>query len=274
MAGIAKGDRIPMSKNESWDDSVKNNPMLCMDVSVTLPIDQPTLLLDTDEIQVWLMNLRQPMERLQALTATLTTDEQERAARFHGLEQQHRFIAGRGLLRELLGAYLGRPAAALRFSPGQHGKPALSGVDAGAGLHFNLSHSADRALYAVACRELGVDLECKDRRVSHTAVAERICTPREWAAFQALPTECLHEAFFACWTRKEAIAKALGDGLSSDLRTLEVCFPENESSDSRTTVRDRHGREWSVLSLPLEPGWHGALAAAGIDWHWRDGRWT
>ncbi|NJM13249.1 MAG: 4'-phosphopantetheinyl transferase superfamily protein [Synechococcaceae cyanobacterium SM1_2_3] len=81
-------------------------------------------------------------------------------------------------------------------------------------------------------------------------------------------------SFFTCWTRKEAIAKALGGGLSSGLRTLEVCFPADELAESRVNLRDKQGRQWNVLNLPLEPGWSGALAAAGMDWHWQGRRWA
>ena len=230
--------------------------------------------LAADEIHLWLADLDQPPKPLAELAATLAMDEPERAARFRFPEHRDRFIAGRGLLRELLGAYLNQPAAALCFKQGVHGKPALAGVDAGAGLHFNLSHSGGRALYAVARCEVGVDLERLDRTVSHAAILERVCTPREWAAFQALPVERMQPAFFACWTRKEAIAKALGGGLASGLRTLDVCVRDDAQPDGRVFVRDGQGCEWSVLNLELESGWVGALAAKGVNWRWRGWRWA
>ena len=207
------------------------------------------------------------------LAAALVADERERAARFQFPEHRDRFIAGRGLLRELLGAYLNRPAAALRFAHGPRGKPMLAGADAGTGLCFNLAHSGGRALYVVAHREVGVDLECLDRVVSDAPVARRICTPREWVAFQALPAERFREAFFNCWTRKEAVAKALGGGLASGLQNLEVCFPDGESPDGRVSLWDASGRAWSVLNLPLDAGWSGAVAAEDADWHWQGWRW-
>ena len=234
----------------------------------------PTAALADREVQVWLASLRPPAERLRELAATLAADERDRAARFRFSEHRERFIAGRGLLRDLLGRILNRPAAALRFIQGPHGKPMLAGEDAAAGLGFNLSHSGDRALYAVARRAVGVDLEVLERTVTYADVAKRVCTPREWGVFQTLPTERAREAFFTCWTRKEAITKALGDGLASGLRTLDVCFREDAEPDGRTRLRDGQGQEWSVLNLPLGSGWSGALAAAGADWRWRGWRWT
>ncbi|MFZ1827504.1 MAG: 4'-phosphopantetheinyl transferase superfamily protein [Candidatus Competibacteraceae bacterium] len=219
-----------------------------------------------DEVHVWLASLTPPDARLAALAATLNDEERERAARFRFPEHRDRFIAGRGGLRELLGIYLNESAGALQFHQGSRGKPVLAGAAATTGLHFNLSHSGDRVLYAVACREVGVDLEALDRRVDYAAVAERVCTEREWTAFQTLSVEHIQNAFFACWTRKEAVAKAIGDGLASGLNTLEVCFRDDEAQDGRVKVCDAAGREWSVLNLPMESGWAGALAAAGTDW--------
>ena len=232
------------------------------------------LSLATDEIHLWLADLDQPPKPLAELAARLTVDERERAARFRFPEHRDRFIAGRGLLRELLGTYLNRPAAALRFEQGAHGKPALAGVDAKTGLHFNLSHSGGQALYAVARREVGVDLERLDRTVSHAAILERVCAPREWAAFQALPVEQLQLAFFACWTRKEAIAKALGGGLASGLRNLDVCGREDALPDGPASVWQGQGQAWSVLNLEPASGWIGALAALGADWRWRGWCWA
>lgn len=233
------------------------------------PLEVPAALPSADEIRVWRASLRQSPERLAELAATLSADERERAARFRFPEHRNRFIAGRGLLRELLGRCLGRPAAALQFEQGAHGKPALAGAEAAAGLHFNVSHSEEGVLYAVACRAVGADLESHDRNMRHDAIIDRICTPGELARFRGQPSDCQRELFFACWTRKEAIAKALGGGLASGFRTLEVGFGDGPEPDGRIALRDGEGRDWSVLSLPLEPGWSGALAAAGLDWRWR-----
>ena len=244
-----------------------------MAIPARWPVGKPSPLA-ANEIQVWLADLRQPAERLSELTATLSAEELERAARFRFAELRDCFIAGRGLLRELLAIYLNQPAATLQIRRGPQGKPLLAGGQGKGDLHFNLSHSADWALYAVAHRELGVDLECMDRMTNPAAIAERICTPREWAAFQAIPTEQLHSIFFTCWTRKESMAKAVGGGLACGLRTLEVCCPDHQSVENRVILQDQQRQEWSVQNLPLELGWSGALAAAGTDWRWRVGRWT
>ncbi|NJM13248.1 MAG: 4'-phosphopantetheinyl transferase superfamily protein [Synechococcaceae cyanobacterium SM1_2_3] len=175
-------------------DSLENKPKQRMAIPAQWPVGKPAPLA-ANEIQVWLADLQQPAERQAHLAAILSAEEQERAARFRFAELRDCFIAGRGLLRELLAIYLNQPAATLQFRQGPQGKPLLAGGRGKGDLHFNVSHSADWALYAVASRELGVDLECMDRMTNPVAIAERICTPREWAAFQAMPTEQWHSAF-------------------------------------------------------------------------------
>ena len=96
------------------DNSVENYPKLRIDIAVNGPMGRPSPL-TADEVQIWLADLRQPAQRLAQLATTLSTDEQERAARFRFAELRDAFMVGRGLLRELLAAYLDCPAVALRF---------------------------------------------------------------------------------------------------------------------------------------------------------------
>lgn len=233
------------------------------------PMGMPDLLPVDNEVHVWWVDLRQPPERIAKLAASLTEEERRRAAQFRFPEHRDRFIVSRGVLRELLGTYLGWPAAQLSFSVATHGKPVLAGIHANTGLQFNVSHSAHGALYAVAHREVGVDLERCDRALGFAALIERICAPRERAWFQAQPVDLQKEMFFCCWTRKEAIVKATGGGIASGLRDWEICTGQGVPPEHRSWICDAQDRRWSVLSLPLGPGWAGALAMAGWGWRWR-----
>ena len=219
------------------------------------------------EIHVWWTSLRLSSTRLAGCAATLNADERERAARFRFAEHQNLFIAARGILRELLSQYLHQSPAALRFNYAERGKPMLA--DDASGIYFNLAHSADHAVYAVARRPVGADLETMERTPDKIALAERICTTREWIAFQALPQMAQTAAFFNCWTRKEALLKATGQGLGGGFKTLELCFRSDATLDERVVVTNVAGQVWSVLSLPLPQPWAGALAATGTNWQWQ-----
>ena len=97
-------------------------------------------------------------------------DELTRANRFHFTKDRNHFVVARGLLRNLLAAYLGVNCAELRFSYGAQGKPFLL-LDGQAQINFNISHSDGRAAFAFTRgRDLGVDLS----HVSGTGPKNRI----------------------------------------------------------------------------------------------------
>jgi 4'-phosphopantetheinyl transferase len=176
-----------------------------------------------NEIHVWHAELDREGQLLGQLEATLSPEEIARADRFHFANDRKRFVVARGLLRELLGAYLHLAPAGLEFAYGKHGKPSLSGGNASSGLCFNLSHSAGLVVYAVARkRNLGVDVEHVQPDSAGEDIARRYFSPREVSDLQTLPPEARAEGFFHCWTRKEAYLKATGMGLQIPLDNFAV----------------------------------------------------
>jgi 4'-phosphopantetheinyl transferase len=223
------------------------------------------------EVHVWRTPLEQPADRLEDLRRTLAPDERQRAERFHFDKDRRHFVAGRGLLRTLLGRYLGRDPGSLQFAYNPQGKPMLAGE--GGGLRFNLAHSHGLALFAVSRgRELGVDLERIRPEFAGEPVAQRFFSPREVAALRALSGERRHEAFFVCWTRKEAYLKATGKGLSLPLDCFDVSLLPGEPAALLATRHDptEVGR-WSLRALAPAQGYAGALAVEGRGWRLRCG---
>jgi 4'-phosphopantetheinyl transferase len=181
-----------------------------------------------DEIHVWHAALDREEKILGRLESRLSPEEKARADRFHFVNDRNRFVAARGLLRELLGKYLHQAPAGLEFSYGEHGKPSLSGGNASSGLCFNLSHSAGLVVYAIAKeRNLGIDVEHVRPESAGEDIARRYFSAREVSDLQTLPPEVRVEGFFHCWTRKEAYLKATGMGLQIPLDSFVVSlFPE------------------------------------------------
>jgi 4'-phosphopantetheinyl transferase len=176
-----------------------------------------------DDIHVWHAALDREEDFLRRVEATLSLEEKARADRFHFANDRNRFVAARGLLRELLGRYLQQAPAALEFSYGRHGKPALSGKEASSGLCFNLSHSAGLAVYAIAKeRNLGIDVEHVRPDSAGDDIAQRYFSAREVSDLRTLPPEERVAGFFHCWTRKEAYLKATGMGLQIPLDSFSV----------------------------------------------------
>lgn len=170
--------------------------------------------LSNDEVHVWATDLDDE-SHLPDCAATLSVSEKERAARFHFERDQKRFIAGRGLLRAILGCYTKTPAASLQFGYGKNGKPHLTNAAEFGDLDFNLSHSGNLALFAVARdRDLGIDLENVRSFSDMDEIAARCFLPEEQRVLRLLRSPQKEECFFRCWTRTEAQLKCKGEGFS------------------------------------------------------------
>jgi 4'-phosphopantetheinyl transferase len=209
-------------------------------------------------VHVYSARLEPDSARLACLNEGLAPEEHERAARFHFPIHRRHFIACRGMLREILAGYLEMVPAAVRFSYNAYGKPAV--LDSG--LRFNLSHSGGWALFAVTeGREVGIDIERIEARVAQEQIPERFFSSCEVAQLRALPLEQQTDAFFRCWTRKEAYIKARGLGLSLPLDSFDVSLAPGEPA-----ALLRGAGNYSLQELPAPEGFAAAVAAEGTNW--------
>src|SRR5687767_11560297 len=224
--------------------------------------------LSRDEVHVWRASLDEPAWPLQELEQVLSLDERERAGRYYFERDRKRFIAGRGMLRKILGHYLGVAPAHLQFRYGPRGKPALGEAPGEKELRFNLSHSQGLALYAVTCeREIGVDLEYARRVSDLEQLAERFFSVRENAVLQSLSPSQRPQAFFDCWTRKEAYIKAVGEGFSIPLDQFDVSLAPGEPARLISIEGDpQKASLWTLRELSPAHGFAGALVVEGQGW--------
>jgi 4'-phosphopantetheinyl transferase len=231
-----------------------------------------------DEVHSWCASLDVPPETSARLYATLTPGERNRSARFYFERDRERFIVAHGVLRHLLARYLQTEPGRIGFVYNPFGKPGLS-REFGSRLKFNLSHSAGLALIAIAtASEVGVDLEYTQWQADYDDIARRFFSTDEVAHLIALPSHLRAEAFFSCWTKKEAYLKACGEGLARPLTSFSVpptTDPAHTPVDlcvgSNDTVTTRR---WSLYTLRPAPGYAGALAIEGCGWRLRQWQWT
>lgn len=237
----------------------------------------PQLLLpERNQVHVWCAALDRPEWLVNSLWNTLAPDERERAKRFHFRRDSEHFIIARGLLRNIVGRYSGIEPGALRFCYGPYGKPALAEELNAAMIRFNVSHSHGLALFAIARgREIGVDLEYARRGPSQEHIAERFFSRQEVAALRALPADMQAEAFFSCWTRKEAYIKARGEGLSLPLDQFDVSLTPGEPAALLSTRCDpQEASRWSLRELNPASNYVAALAVEGHGWELKRWLWS
>lgn len=178
-------------------------------------------------VEVWTARIDD--ERLNARYETLLDeDERARAGRFAFERDRIRFIQSHGVTRLILGEVLQVQASELKFSRGPWGKPRLEMTSSHVVPEFSLSHSGDYCALAIGRSAVGIDIE-KIRDVPQmNEIAQRHFAPAEFQQITALAGIDRQAAFFASWTRKEAVAKALGFGLGLDA--------ENQSAMGRTKL--------------------------------------
>ncbi len=219
------------------------------------------------EVHVWAAALDIPAPGLKQAAACFSPSEMERAARFHFGLHRDRFVAGRSLLRILLGRYLGVVPAAIEFTAGINGKPALAGPFTQCALEFNLAHSENLALLAVTrAGPVGVDVEAARPLDDFVELVERFFSPRERWLFRRLPDDQKPAAFFNLWTRKEAWLKATGEGIAGLLNRVEVSFLPGEQARLLEVPRKlAAGRSWQLCDLSPAVGFVGALALGAAE---------
>ena len=217
---------------------------------------------DHRDVHVWRAQL--PTIHSDHVKAYLSADERSRAARFHFRADMERFAVVRGLLRAILGRYAGVDPAAFVFSYSSSGKPAIADPADARRLTFNVSHSADVALIAVGReRSIGVDVECL-RDIEALEISQHFFSPDEIDAVQRVSGSERQRAFFSCWTRRESVLKACGEGIAASGRVEQRVVDGRRSA----TVTDQDGlsSQWAVVDLDPAVGYAGALAAPDREW--------
>jgi len=231
------------------------------------------VVLGNDQVHIWRASLNLPTERLNSLHQLLSPDERQRAERFVLPKDRDAFVAARGILRLILSRYLKRLPEELCFCYGAYGKPSLDSQFNFEQLCFNLSHSHQLALYAIVKNhEVGVDLE-QVHPLDYTAIARRFFSPQESAALVALPEGERAQAFFNCWTRKEAYVKAQGRGLTLPLNQFEVSLAPGAAALLSVNEDSQAGTSWTLQALQPGPGYVAALAIAGQNWQIKCWQW-
>jgi 4'-phosphopantetheinyl transferase len=206
------------------------------------------------------MEINDAPPRLERFGAWLTPEERIRAARYHFDADRRRFAWTRGVLRALLGSYVGCAPARIHFDAGPMGKLHLS--PACEGLRFNVSHSHEWSLIALARdRDVGVDVE-HHRPLRHDlfAIASRFFAPAEVDALRALDPADREPGFYRIWSRKEAYIKATGQGVSAGLDTFEVSIGVEPAVSLRVHDQPDEEARWTMRSLEMGPDYGAAIA--------------
>jgi 4'-phosphopantetheinyl transferase len=230
--------------------------------------------LPDDEVHVWQTRLDLSRNHIEGLREILSVDEQQRADRFHVDRDRKHHIIARGLLRLIIARLSNTSPELLKITGARHGKPYLLHADQPR-IEFNISHSEELIYVAIAnSRAVGIDVERVRGDFPLEEIASDTLSKIEFKDFTSLDPTSRRDGFFTYWTRKEALLKASGKGLSASSspcsRSLFGHLP---------TPVDIAGFEghpvtgWTLLDLETDVGYKAALAFEGGDCHVRRWNW-
>ena len=212
-------------------------------------------------IHVWSVSLDGPKQRMDENASLLSPDEAERARRFSHPEHRGRWVLGRATLRAILARYTKEAPEEIRFRYDKGGKPRLASPASTPEVHFNLSHSGALMVLGVThVGPIGVDVEQLQELPDRDGLMARFFSAAEQRAIRELPRSHRTEAFYSCWTRKEAYLKALGLGLSGSLDAFDVSVAPESARVLAVRGHVEKARGWSMFDLQARSGYAGALA--------------
>jgi 4'-phosphopantetheinyl transferase len=235
-----------------------------------------SLMIEEGELHVWRANLDVPDRDIQAMQSLLSPEELERSNRFFFLRDRYRFIVSHACVRSVLSRYLRIDPDQLSFEQNSFGKPAVIGVSTEMKIEYNLTHSRGFALVAATRGlQVGVDVEYIRSDFGGLNIARRFFSNAEYHVLLSLPAELQSEAFFRCWTRKEAFIKAKGKGLLFPLDEFDVTVhPEEPPALISTRADPEEAARWSLVQADPAYDYCGAVAVESsslrtkyLDWY-------
>ncbi|MEM9952249.1 MAG: 4'-phosphopantetheinyl transferase superfamily protein [Chloroflexota bacterium] len=212
-----------------------------------------TITISDDDAQIFIFNQDNPPIDLQQLATSLSADEHDRMAMFATHRLRLRYLARRGMLRYLVGQWMGIDTSDVHFSYGEFGKLHLSDD-----YHINVSHSKQWVMVGLCRSSIGVDIEAMIASDDLADITRTHFASEEQLAWSALPENHRVQGFYNAWTRKEAFIKMDGHGLQIPLDSFVVTLaPDDNPRIIRSDCVD--ARAWQLWDLPVPSGFAGAL---------------
>ena len=182
-------------------------------------------LFENNHAHVWRASVDYSESKVNKVIGFLSRDEVERANRFYFERDRMQFIVRRGILKQIIANYLAIDPKNLLFEYNRFGKPFLITDSLKHDLRFNMSHSKNMAIYCIGYqKDVGIDIEYIQEDFEFHQIIDRFFSLNEKKHIQKITIDKRREAFFRIWTRKEAVLKALGKGVSFPLQKVNVPY--------------------------------------------------
>jgi len=213
-------------------------------------------------IDLWKVDLNREDNNIFMHAQNLTKEENARAEKYISGKKSREFIITRSTLRNILGHLLKTNSQKFEFTYTKHGMPMLSPTTGYAEINFNVSHSYDIALIAITINQpVGIDIEKIRTDIDFEKLAARFFSEREYAEIMKYDGQKRLHSFFATWTRKEAIVKAVGTGIASGLKSFDVSV---DPIAPAKLIESRWGEEiisdWNLTTIDTSNEYFASMA--------------
>jgi 4'-phosphopantetheinyl transferase len=219
----------------------------------------------SNQVHIWKADVCSFRKSLDLFTSWLSDEETQRWQRYLAADVRDRFLTARGLLRGIISFYTSRHPGHISFAASPLGKPYL-GFPEGTGLEFSLSHSSGSILFAFSKGlPVGIDVEEIQQDMDYLMMASKFFSRSENQSILELPQSLQKQAFFNCWTRKEAYLKGMGVGLHASLQDFSVSVSPHEPAILLHPLpADDEGEPWQLFTIEPQPDYVAAGAVQSV----------
>ncbi|MGK0298827.1 MAG: 4'-phosphopantetheinyl transferase [Gammaproteobacteria bacterium] len=231
-------------------------------MSNTWKITKNDLSLSPDCIDLWRIDLNREDDNIFMHAQNLSKEENARADKYISGKKSREFIITRSTLRNILGHLLKTNPRKFEFTYTKHGMPRLSPDTGYTEINFNVSHSYDFALIAITLNQpVGIDIEKIRTDIDFEKLAARFFSEKEYTAIMTYEDQKRLHAFFATWTRKEAIVKAVGTGIASGLKSFDVSVdPIAPAKLIETRWNEEIFSDWNLTTIDTSDEYFASMA--------------
>lgn len=206
---------------------------------------------------VYVVDTDQCNNSLATFWVCLSANEQAQAIRYHSKLLTDRYIISHGILRYILSYYIKQSPKSLEFITNKYGKPSLKGSN----IKFNMSHSHNIVCYIIAFNnKVGIDIEVNDNNLDIMELSKLVLTTKENMLLESLEYDEQRKTFYDLWTKKEALVKAIGEGLSYPINTIEALSMASGDKVTLTSINNSVSQELYTYTLELELNYSAAIA--------------
>ncbi len=200
-------------------------------------------------VDIWLLNTDHFLSNLENLSFYLSLDELEKVSKFKQKIHGDRYLICRSNLRKILSTYLYTKPEKIKISYTKKGKPYISQNKNNPTIHFNLSHTNNQIIYAISKNIVGIDIENIHKQTNYEQLAKRFFCASEYETINQAKQEEKAKIFYSFWTGKEAYLKAIGEGISGGLNTIE--FNYQTLNNQLAIVTPSLSQNWQVKSITI-----------------------